>query len=375
MMDKTDSVVIGAGVVGLAVARALALSGRDVIVIEANSRIGAEISSRNNEVVHGGYLYPPNSLKAQLCRPGREMLYAYCDEAGIRYRRVGKLVLALGENELAMLAFRMEQRRINRVADLQLLDRMSVRELEPGLECLAAVFSPSTGIVDSHALMLAYQADAERHGAMIALNSIVIAGRIDDGGFTLDIASPDDTPYRLGCTTLVNAAGLGARDFALALAGYPSGKVPHVHYPKGICYALTGPAPFRHLIVTMGETMAAGGSFTLDLAGQGRFGPDVFEWAKSRDYSPGPDRRPAFGGAIRRFFPAFDESRIHPSYAAIRPRIGGPGQPMSDWMVEGPAQHGIDNLVQMFAIESPGLTSSLALGDYVADMLSPGGGT
>jgi L-2-hydroxyglutarate oxidase LhgO len=368
-VDKVECVVIGAGVVGLAIGRALALEGREVLVLESNPRIGAETSSRNNEVVHGGYLYPQNSLKARLCRPGREMMYAYCDRQGIRYQRLGKLLLALAEDELPMLDFRMEQGRINGVDDLVLMDGAAVRDMEPKIRCLGAVFSPSTGIVDSHALMLSYQGDIEGGGGSVVLNSRVMSGKLADSGFLLDLQVSGTSSYQLHCEMLVNSAGLGARPFALSLAGYPSERVPKIHFPKGSCYAHVGKSPFSHLVVTMGHTMASGAALTLDLSGQARWGPDVFEWPEVIDYDHGPDRTSSFGAAIRRFYPAFDESRIHPSYAAIRPRIAGPGAAMGDWMVDGPGDHGIANLVQLFGIESPGLTSSMALGDHVLDLL------
>ena len=370
MIDKVECVVVGAGVVGLAVARALAMAGREVIVIEANFKIGTEVSSRNNEVVHSGYLYPPGSLKEKLCKPGREMLYAYCEQRGIQFKRLGKVVVAVNDNEIGVLQTRIKNGQAIGILDMQLLDRAAIRDLEPKIDCPAALFAPSTGIVDTHALMLGYQGDAENHGAMFVFNSRVVTGKITNSEFVLDVQAAGGGLHQLQCDLLVNAAGLSASKLALALSGYPAARVPRVHYPKGVCYALTGATPFRHLVVSMGETMAAGAGFTLDLAGRGRFGPDVFEWPEEIDYSFGPDRAASFGHAIRRFYAEFDESRLHPSYAAIRPRIAGPGQPMSDWLVEGPEQHGVDNLVHMFGIESPGLTASLALGDYVAGALS-----
>ena len=370
MLDRIDCVVVGAGVVGLAVARALALAGREVVVIEANPWIGNETSSRNNEVIHAGFLYPPGSLKARLCRPGSDQLYAYCESAGVAFRRIGKLMPAASEAEIDALRRFIERGRANGVSDLQLLDRAAARDLEPRLECRAALYSPSTGIIDSHGLMLRLEAEAERHDATIALRSKVTAGEITDDGFVLDVESLGGESYRLGCDVLVNAAGLGARAFAVALAGFPPERVPRLYYAKGCFYALTGPPPFRHLVVPMGKALTDSGGFTLDLAGYGKFGPDRVEWVEDRDYSVAPDRAAAFAGGIRTYYPELDERRIHPSYAGIRPGIS-PGDPLGDWVIEGPAQHGIENLVHMFAIESPGLTASLALADYVLDALKP----
>lgn len=365
--ERVECVVIGAGVVGLAVARALAVAGREVVVLEANARIGEEASSRNNEVIHAGFLYPPDTLKARLCRKGAEMMYAYCAERGIAHRRCGKLVPAVAPDEIESLRQLERQAVASGVPNIRVLSGSEARALEPEIRCDAALYSPDTGIVDTHALMLEYQGDAERHGASVAFHSRAIGGSAESGRFTLDVVSGSDTT-RLACDFLVNCAGLGAAGFALRLAGYPAARVPRVYFAKGCFYALRGKPPFSRVIAPLGGSLAGGGAFTLDLAGQGKFGPDV-EWVGERDYSVPADRAPAFGRVIRRYYPAFDESRIHPSYAGIRVRVSGPGEPLGDWIVEGPAQHGIEGLAQMYAVESPGLTSSLALGEHACALL------
>ena len=368
-MERIQCAVIGAGAVGLGAARALALQGMEVVVIERNLRIGEEASSRNNEVIHAGFLYGRDSLKAALCKRGAERLYQYCAERGIGHRRIGKLMPAVTGEEVALLERLVEQGSACALTELRLMRPDEARSLEPQLQCTAALYSPSTGIVDSHALMVAYQADAEREGASVAFGSRVAGGRIINGeGFVIDVETAGAGSYALHCDVLVNAAGPGARAFALRLEGFPAALVPDIYEAKGCYYALAGKAPFRHLIVPMGETRALGGAFTLDLAGNGRFGPDL-EWVSGGDYSVAPDRAAQFSLAIRRYFPSFDETRIHPSYSGIRLRTTGPGEPLGDWVVLGPKAHRIPGLVHLLAMESPGLTCSLVLGEYVGSLL------
>lgn len=368
-MERVQCAVVGAGAVGLGVARALALEGIEVVVIERNRRIGEEASSRNNEVIHAGFLYSPGTLKAALCRRGAARLYDYCAERGIGHRRIGKLMPAVQADEVAVLERLVEQGKRCGVADLSLLGAEEVRRLEPNLRCEAALYSPSTGIVDSHALLVSYQADAERAGASIAFGSRVSGGRIADDGFVIEVDTDGSGRYSVGCEFLVNAAGPGARELALGLKGNPDLEIPRIYEAKGCYYALAGKAPFAHLIVPLGETLALGGAFTLDIAGNGRFGPDL-EWVSGGDYSVPADRAPQFASGIRRYFPTLDEARIHPSYAGIRLRTTGPGEPLHDWVILGPKAHNVRGLVHLLAMESPGLTCSLVLGEHVCRLVA-----
>ncbi|MCB2099734.1 MAG: NAD(P)/FAD-dependent oxidoreductase [Rhodobacterales bacterium] len=366
MTPDIDCLVIGAGVVGLAVARRLALAGREVVVLEAQGAIGTGISALNSEVIHAGIYYPPGSLKARLCVAGRQALYAYCADHGVPHRRCGKLIVATSEGQLAALDDLATKARANGVDDLEALSGARARAREPALRAHAALLSPSTGIVDSHALMLAYQGDAEAHGAMVALGSPVLDGQVLDGGFRLNVGG--DSPATVTCRTLVNSAGLGAQAVAGALAGLDPARVPPRHLAKGHYFALTGRAPFRHLIYPVPEAAGLGVHLTLDLAGQARFGPDV-KWVTAEDYAPDPDRAEGFYTAIRTYWPALPDGALHPDYTGIRPKIQAPGEPAADFLIQGPADHGVPGLVNLFGIESPGLTASLAIAQEVAAAL------
>lgn len=370
-----DTVVIGAGVVGLAAARALALRGHEVIVLEAAGTIGAGASSRNSEVIHAGIYYPAGSLKARLCVAGRQKLYAYCAERGIATRRLGKLITASSPAQADRLAGIKTQAEVNGVHDLQWLSRREACALEPALLCESALLSPSTGIIDSHALMLALQGDAEAAGAVIAFNAPLLAGVCEgggkNGGFALDVGGA--APMRLRCRRLVNAAGLDAWGVARRLKGFPAMAVPPRRLAKGSYFALSGcRAPFSRLVYPVPEDGGLGVHLTLDMAGQGRFGPDV-EWLDGEtdtaalDYRVDPVRSDVFYAAIRRYWPGLPNGALVPAYAGVRPKIGGPGEE-GDFVAAGPHSHGIDGLVQLFGIESPGLTSCLALGDLAADL-------
>ncbi|MGQ9365524.1 NAD(P)/FAD-dependent oxidoreductase [Azospirillum sp. ST 5-10] len=365
-MDRVDCVVVGAGVVGLAVARRLAMSGREVVVLEAAEAIGTGTSSRNSEVIHAGIYYPAGSLKARLCVAGRDALYAYCAGRGIAHRRLGKLIVATDEEQVANLAAIRRQAAANGVDDLQSLDAGAVRALEPDLHAVAALLSPSTGIVDSHGLMLALQGEAEGHGAMVAFHSPLLGARVAGRG--LEVAVGGAEPMRLACTVLVNAAGLGAWRVARAVEGLPAAAVPPQHLAKGNYYALGhGRAPFRHLVYPVPEDGGLGVHLTLDLAGQARFGPDV-EWLAGADYDHTVDPRRAdrFYASIRRYWPGLPDAALVPAYCGIRPKLSGPGAPAADFLVQGPRDHGVPGLVNLFGIESPGLTACLALADAVA---------
>jgi len=367
--ENVDSVVVGAGVVGLAVARALALAGREVIVLESEDAIGTHTSSRNSEVIHAGIYYPRDSLKAGFCVSGRDMLYRYCAERGVAYRRCGKLIVAAGESDEPELARITAAAAGNGVNDLRRIDAAELHEMEPALRGRAALLSPSTGIVDSHGLMLAYQGEAEDRGAMIAFNSPVTAGRVGEGGIELEVGGA--APMRLVCRSVVNSAGLGAPAFAGSLAGFPAEHVPQQWLARGNYFTLGSKPPFARLIYPVPEPGGLGVHLTLDLAGRARFGPDV-EWVEAVDYAVDPARGERFYGAIRRYWPELPDGVLTPAYAGIRPKLGPPGSPPQDFVLQGPRDHGVPGLVNLYGIESPGLTSALAIADAVAALLQDG---
>jgi L-2-hydroxyglutarate oxidase LhgO len=355
-MERVDCLVIGAGVIGLAVARELAVSGREVIVLERAGAIGTETSSRNSEVIHAGLYYPPGSLKARLCVLGKRLLYEYCADRGIEARSIGKLLVATAEAQISKLASIKDNAEGNGVSDLRWLTLEEARALEPEVSCVAALLSPSSGIFDSHAFMLALQGDIEDSGGAVAFNSTVKGGRKHGEGIA--IATGD---LELQAGIVVNAAGLYAPAVAATIAGIPLRLVPRAYFAKGNYFALTGVrSPFKHLIYPMPEQAGLGIHATLDLGGGVRFGPDV-EWVDSIDYKVDPARAPSFEESIRFYWPSLPQGALAPSYCGIRPKIVGPGEPAADFLIQGPSAHGIDGLWNLFGIESPGLTSSLAL--------------
>lgn len=363
-MDEFDCAVIGAGVVGLAVARALALQGREVIVLEAEGAIGTGTSSRNSEVIHAGIYYPQDSLKARLCVQGKEMLYAYAAERNLPHRRCGKLIVATAPAQVAALEDIVRKARANGVDDLEALDAQQARALEPQLACEAALLSPSTGIVDSHALMLALQGDLENAGGMLALKSPVARAVCGPAG--IELVGADGTQLR--CRSVVNAAGLGAPALARRFDGLDARHVPAAHWAKGSYFTLAGRSPFSRLIYPVPEAAGLGVHLTLDLGGQAKFGPDV-QWVDSPDdLEVDPSRADGFYAEVRKYWPALADGALQPGYAGIRPKISGPGDPPRDFVIQGPAEHGVAGLVNLFGIESPGLTSSLAIAEFVARM-------
>jgi len=367
-VHEAEAVVVGAGVIGLAAARALALSGHEVIVLERAYTIGFETSSRNSAVIHGGLYYPAGSLKATSCVAGREALYAYCREHGVPHAPLGKLIVATEEAEIPGVQKIEAAACANGVDNLEWLSASEARRLEPELNCVAALLSPSTGIIDSHALMLAYQGEAEAAGAFVAFRSPVLSGRLlGNGGFELSVGG--DEPTAISCRLLVNAAGLYAPALARAIAGVPPASIPPAYFCRGVYFTLSGRTPFRHLIYPVPMPGGLGVHITLDLAGQARFGPDV-EWIDSVDYAVDPRRGDAFYAAVRRYWPGLWDGALQPGYAGIRPKISGPNQPAADFVVQGPAKHGIPGLVNLYGIESPGLTASLPLADKVLQQLS-----
>ena len=371
-MERVECVVVGAGVVGLAVARRLARAGREVIVLEAADAIGTGTSSRNSEVIHAGIYYPTGSLRARLCVPGRDALYHYCAAHGVEHRRIGKLIVATEENQLPKLAAIRAQAAANGVTDLTEIDAATAMRWEPNLRTVGALLSPSTGIIDSHGLMLALLGDAEEAGAMLALQSPLLRSHRTADGFELEVGGAE--PMRLACSTLVNAAGLGAWAVARGLEGLDAAHVPPRVLAKGNYYALAaGRSPFSRLVYPVPVEGGLGVHLTLDLAGEARFGPDV-EWLGDVaghvegpiDYAVDPVRADSFYGAVRAYWPGLPDHALVPAYSGVRPKLSGPGQPQADFLIQGPGTHGMEGLVNLFGIESPGLTSCLAIANAVA---------
>ena len=368
MVERVHSVVIGAGVIGLAVARDLALTGREVVVIEAAGLIGSETSSRNSEVIHAGIYYAKDSLKARLCVAGRHQLYAYCAERGIAHRRAGKLIVATASGEIEALRALQRKGAANGVDDLRWLEGAEARALEPALACVAAVLSPSTGIIDSHALMLSLQGEAEAHGAMLAFHSRVLGGAVEASGQRLRVGGRDGE-VELHCVEVVNAAGLEAQAVAAGIAGMPRDLIPARHLSKGTYFTASGASPFKRLIYPLPGPAGLGIHLTLDLAGHMRFGPDQ-TWVDTLDYDVDAGRAEHFYTAVRRYYPALPDRALQPGYVGIRPKLQAPGEPAADFIIQGPAVHGVAGLVNLFGIESPGLTAALAIAREVRARLA-----
>ncbi len=364
-MDTVDVVVIGAGVVGLAVARALALRGREVLILEAAAAFGGGVSSRSSEVIHAGIYYRQGSLKARLCLSGRELLYAYCREHGIGHRRCGKLIVAATAGQLSALA-KIRAAALANGIELTALSRAEALALEPQLLCAGALHSPTTGIVDSHSYMLALLGEAEEHGALLVCSSAVTGLAHAADAFRVAV---NGGPPTLAARALVNSAGLHAPQVAALMREFPTAQLPTAYYAKGSYFTLSTRAPFTRLIYPLPEPGGAGVHLTLDLAGRARFGPDV-EWVTECDYAVDPRRAPSFYTAVRAYWPSLADGALQPGYAGIRPKIAGPGQPAADFRIDGEAVHGVPGLVQLFGIESPGLTSSLAIAQQVAALLA-----
>jgi L-2-hydroxyglutarate oxidase LhgO len=367
-METVECVVVGAGVVGLAIAREFALAGREVVIVEAESRIGAGISSRNSEVIHAGLYYPTGLLKTRLCVEGKALLYRFCEDFHVAHRRCGKLLVAATAAEIPKLEALAAQAARNGVADLVWLGGEEARRLEPALRAEWALLSPSTGIIDSDGFMRALLGDAERHGAVLALETPVLGAVCETGRIAVETGGA--APMRLAAKTLVNAAGLGAQAVARSIAGMPQAKIPPLHLAKGNYFSLSGRAPFAHLIYPMPGAGGLGVHLTLDLGGQARFGPDV-EWIDRIDYAVDPQRAEAFYAAIRRYWPGLPDGSLAPAYSGIRPKIERPGGPETDFMIQTSRDHGVAGLVNLFGIESPGLTASLAIARHVAQSLTP----
>ncbi len=393
-IDDTDCVVVGAGVIGLAVARALAQAGREVVILESETTFGSITSSRNSEVIHAGIYYPPGSRRAALCVRGKQLLYDFCASHQVAHRRCGKLIVACSPVELTLLETWRAQAAACAVHDLVSLTVAQTQALEPALHCVGALLSPSTGIIDSHGLMLALLGEAQSHGAMLALCSPVLGGRVTARGIELDVGGP--SPSRLRARSVVNCSGLNAPLLARNISGLAAQHVPHDRLAKGCYFTLTGKSPFSRLIypapgglqqpgpdalsrpavmpaTRSGDPAALAGHLgvhlTIDLAGQARFGPS-FRWVESVDYSVEPADAEGFYAAVRRYWPGLPDGALQPGYAGLRPKISGPGEPAADFRIDGPARHGVPGLVNLFGIESPGLTAALAIAELVAALLA-----
>jgi L-2-hydroxyglutarate oxidase LhgO len=362
-MERVDCLVVGAGVIGLAVARALALAGREVVVVEKESGIGQGVSSRNSEVIHAGIYYPTGLDKTRLCVEGKAMLYAFADDFGVPHKRCGKLLVAVNEAEVGKLAALKAQAEANGVTDLVWLSGRQARELEPALNAERALLSPSTGIIDAHAFMVALRGEAEAHGAMIALETPVLAGRATKRGLIIETGGA--APMRMLASHVVNAAGLGAQALARSVAGMPAERIPPLHLAKGNYFSLSARSPFSRLIYPIPTPGGLGVHLTLDLAGEARFGPDV-EWVDAIDYDVDPGRAASFAAAIRAYWPDLPDGALKPAYAGIRPKIARPGGSTTDFLIETEKDHGVRGLINLFGIESPGLTASLAIADWIA---------
>lgn len=366
MVESVECVVIGAGVIGLAVGREMALSNIETVVLEGQTQIGTGISSRNSEVIHAGIYYPPNSLKAKLCVKGNKMLYSYCDDKNIHYQRCGKLIVATSDTQQTKLQEIQRKAIANQVDDLQLLSQQQVNALEPEIRCKAGLFSPSTGIIDSHGLMLNLQGDIASAGGAIALGSPVVKATCQEQGITLHVGG--EQPCVLKAKFVINCAGLHAQPLSQRFAGVPVNTIPPLYYAKGSYFSLSGKSPFSHLIYPLPESAGLGVHSTLDLGGGVKFGPDV-EWVDRLDYRVDPTKSTEFYAKIREYWPSLKDDSLHPAYAGIRPKLHPQGVTAHDFMIQTADTHGVKGLVNLYGFESPGLTASLAIGEEVANVL------
>lgn len=368
-MDKVDCIIAGAGVVGLAIARTLAQRGDEVLILEPEEAFGTGTSSRNSEVIHAGIYYPTGSLKAQLCVEGKARLYDYAEAFGVPHRRCGKLIVATSDDQVAALEGIRAKAEAAGVHDLRLMPAKEAQAMEPELACKAALLSPSTGIVDSHALMLSLLGQAEQADALLSVGTRVIEVRATGSGFEVtseDVASGER--FTMGCARFVNAAGLHASELAAGIEGLSAAHVPQTRYARGNYFALPGRAAFSRLIYPVPEPGGLGVHLTLDLGGGMRFGPDV-EWIDDVDYRVNGARAGHFQSEIRKYWPGLPEGALAPTYCGIRPKLSGPDAPAADFRIDGPERHGVAGLVNLFGIESPGLTASLAIAERVAGLL------
>jgi L-2-hydroxyglutarate oxidase LhgO len=380
-MDRVDCIVIGAGVVGLACARAIAQAGLDVVIVERETAYGTGVSARNSEVIHAGLYYPTGSRKALWCVRGARLLYDYCEQRSIAHRRCGKLLVATREADVEALENLRAKGLANGVAELQWLTRAQALALEPELQCVAALWSPASGIVDSHGLMTSLLGDAEAAGALLAVTSGVVGAARDGDGWRVSVreAVASGGDFGLATNWIVNAAGLDAQAVATAMEGFPAAAIPARHLAKGHYFSLSGRAPFSRLIYPMPTDGGLGVHLTLDLGGQAKFGPDV-EWIEDvtsatdsgcdLDYTVDARRADAFATEVRRYWPRLPDGALAPAYSGIRPKLSGPGTPAADFWLQGPAEHGCPGVLQLFGIESPGLTASLAIAEAAAALVT-----
>jgi len=365
MPDQLECVVVGAGIVGLAVARSMALAGHEVVVLEAESEIGMHTSSRNSEVIHAGLYYGDDTLKARLCVEGRALLYQYCEDRQIPHQRIGKLIVTSHKDERAKLEAIQTRALKNGVDDLSFVDSARIRELEPTVVCEAGLLSPSTGIVDSHSLMISLQADIEAGGGTVLTHSRIVRVEVTSSGFGITVEGLAET---FECKTFINAAGLCASDVAGEIRQFDTKYIERVHFAKGHYFAYQGKSPFNHLVYPLPSDGGLGVHATNDMGGSARFGPDV-DWVDTIDYAFDESRKARFVESVKKYFPDLDETRLMPAYTGIRPKLSGPGMPVRDFVIQGPSEHGVAGLVNLFGIESPGLTASIAIGNSVRDLL------
>jgi L-2-hydroxyglutarate oxidase LhgO len=362
-MESADCVVIGAGIVGLAVARAMARKGREVLILEAESQFGSITSARTSEVIHAGIHYPHGSLKERLCVMGRDMLYSFCDAYGVTYDRCTKLVVATNDAEIEALK-QLQAHAERGGVYMTWMTAADAKRIEPNLVCTAALHSPLTGIVDSHGLMLAYLGEAESLGGVLALKSPVVSGRADGERVVIEVGG--EGAMTLSCRTVINCAGLGAQTISQNIQGVRPHSVPPLYLGKGNYFYLTGKPPFKRLVYPLPGVASLGLHYTLDMAGQGRFGPDL-QWTDQIDYTVDDSRADAFYKAIRLYWPGLPDGALRAGYAGIRPKVQKPGEPARDFIIQTPAETGVNGFLALYGIESPGLTSSLAIAEYVAE--------
>lgn len=365
-MERVECVVIGAGVIGLAIARALALRGTEIIVLESENTVGSHASSRNSEVIHAGIYYPPGSLKARFCVAGKDLLYQYCGDHGISHQHTGKLIVAMSDLQTGELQKYHANAQANGVQDMVWLDEIGIRDYEPEVRGVAALYSPSTGIIDSHAYMQALQGETEANGGTIVCNTPVIGVAKNGDGFVVETGT--ESRYSIAAKYVVNAAGLGAQQVAAATTAYDPALIPELQLIRGQYYSLTGKSPFSHLIYPVATNDSLGIHVTLDLDGQARFGPDA-KCIDKIDYDFDDSRLDMFAAAIRDYYPSLDVSCLQPAYTGIRAALAKPGPWGADFVIHGPAEHGVAGMVCLFGIESPGLTASLAIARHVAELL------
>ena len=374
MQTDTEVIVVGAGVAGLAIAQSIAKSGREVLVLERNLAVGQETSSRNSEVIHAGLYYPTGSLKARLCVSGKNALYRFAKENGVAVQNLGKIIVATSAAEESRLDDIRRSAERNGVTDLKVLSRSDIKQLEPQLDVTAALLSPSTGIIDSHAFMVTLEGHLSAHGGSIVFNSrVTVVSQTSNGIFSLRVFS-DGSESTITSRQLVLAAGHGMRDLALRAPALPDFQVPKFYFAKGHYFSLKRRGPFSHLIYPVPVDGGLGIHLTLDLQGRAKFGPDV-HWVETLDYrfdDPGDERKKAFIQSIQRYWPQIEFDDLDQGYTGIRPKISGPGEPSADFRIDGPLDHGVPGLVCLYGIESPGLTASLAIGDWVTRLLYAG---